>query len=103
MLDSIQLLEGLAYHQDTRIATVAITALGNYYHESAASALIEILCKSKNREIVKTTTRAILNVGKKCPETIPVITTALDSSICAYKGRLKRLWKELGKRNQLYY
>jgi len=103
VLDSIQLLEGLAYLKDTRIATVAITALGNFYHESAASALVEILCKSKNREIVKTATSAILNVGKRCPETVSVVATVLESSTCTYKGRLKRLWREVRKKNRLYY
>ncbi|MFW9956878.1 MAG: hypothetical protein ACFFCT_02305 [Candidatus Odinarchaeota archaeon] len=102
-LDSIQLLERLAYLKDRRIATVAITALGNYYHESAAIALVEILCKSKNREIVKTATNAILNVGKRSPETVSVIATALESSTCTYKGRLNRLWREFGKKHQLYY
>jgi hypothetical protein len=102
-LDSIQLLEGLAYLKDTRVATVAITALGNYYHESAASALAEILCKSRNREIVKIATSAILNVGKRCPETVSAIAAVLESSTCTYKGRLKRLLREVGKKNRLYY
>ncbi|MFW9906935.1 MAG: hypothetical protein ACFFEF_00035 [Candidatus Thorarchaeota archaeon] len=98
-LDSIQLLERLSYLRDIRIATVTITALGNFYHESAASSLAEILCRSKNREIVKTATTAILNVGKRCPETVSVIETVLESSTCTYKGRLKRLLKKVGKKN----
>ncbi len=98
-LDSILLLERLFYLKDLRIATVAITALGNFYHESAASSLVEILCMSRNHEIVKTATSSILNVGKKCPETVSAIEAALESSNCTYKGRLKRLRKEIGKKN----
>jgi hypothetical protein len=102
-LESVQLLEGLAYLKNVRISTVAITALGNYYYESAVSALIELLCTSKSREIVRTTTRAILNIGKRCPETASAITVALDSSNCMHKGRLQRLWRELRKKRRLYY
>jgi len=99
ILDSIQLLEELSYLKNIRIATITITALGNFYHESAASSLAEILCRSKNREIVKTATTAILNVGKRCPETVSVIEATLESSTCTYKGRLKRLLREIGKKN----
>jgi hypothetical protein len=102
-LDSIQLLESLTSLKDIRIATVAITALGNYYNESAAAALVELLCRSRNREIVRTATGAILNVGKKCPETYSVIMANLESSTCKQKGRLKRLLRDLGKKPQLYY
>jgi hypothetical protein len=103
MLDSVRVFEELASLQDMRIATIAIIALGNHYHESSASALVEILCKSKNREIVKTATSAVLNVGKRCPETAFVVATALESSTCTHKGRLKRLWTDLEKKNRLYY
>lgn len=98
-LESIQLFEGLSYIKDIRIATVTITALGNFYHESAASSLIEILCRSRNREIVKTATTAILNIGKRCPETVSAIEFALESSTCTYKGRLRRLWREVRKKD----
>ncbi|RDE11118.1 MAG: hypothetical protein C4K48_12280 [Candidatus Thorarchaeota archaeon] len=102
-IDSLQLLEGLAFLKDDRIATVAITALGNFYHESTAYVLTELLCKSKKREIVKTAMNAVLNVGKKCPEARSVVTDALETSSCVHKGRLKRLLTELKKNSQLYY
>lgn len=102
-IESLQLLEGLAFLKDDRIATIAITALGNLYHESTACVLIELLCKSKKREIVKTTMNAILSVGKKCPETRSVVADALEASTCEHKGRLKRLLTELKKNDQLYY
>jgi hypothetical protein len=102
-IESLQLLEGLAFLKDDRIATVAITALGNLYHESTAHALIELLCKTKKRETVKTAMNAILNVGKKCPETMSLVADVLETSTCVYKGRLKRLLTELKKNNGLYY
>ena len=102
-IESLQLLEGLTFLKDNRIATVAITALGNLYHESTACVLIELLCKSKKREIVKTAMNAILNVGKKCPEARSVVTDALQTSTCVHKGRLKRLLTELKKNNEAYY
>jgi hypothetical protein len=102
-LDSIQLLESLTILKDIRISSVAITALGNYYNQSAAAALVELLCRSRNREIVKTTTDAILNVAKRCPETYSVIMTNLESSNCKQRGRLKRILRELKKKQGLYY
>jgi hypothetical protein len=101
--DSIQFLESLMGLKDLRIATAAITALGNYYNESAAAALTELLCKSRNREIVKTTVSAISNVGKKCPETYLAIMTNLESPDCRQKGKLRRLLNDLVKKQRLYY
>jgi hypothetical protein len=100
--DSIQLLESLTALKDIRIISVAITALGNFYNQSAAAALVELLCRSRNREIVKTTTGAILNVAKRCPETYSVIMTNLESSNCKQRGRLKQILREL-KKQGLYY
>jgi hypothetical protein len=102
-LESIQLLEGLAHLKNVRISTVAIAALGNYYHESAVSALIEILCTNRNQEIIRATVNSILNIGKRCLETVLVITNALESSTCSHKGRLKRVLRKLEKKKRLYY
>ena len=102
-IDSLQLLEGLAFLKDDRIATVAITALGNFYYESTAYVLTELLCKSKKREIVKTAMNAVLNVGKKCPEARSVVADALETLTCVHRGRLKRLLRELKNNDQLYH
>jgi hypothetical protein len=102
-LESVQLLERLAHLKNIRISSVAIVALGNYYHESAVSALIEILCTDRNQEIVRTAASSILNIGKRCPETVSVITNALESSACSHKGRLKRVLKRLEKKKSFYY
>lgn len=101
--ESILLLEELAHSKDTRIATTTITALGNFYNESAASALVDLLCETKNREIVNTTIRAIKNVSKRCFETKYVVRNAIDSTACTNIGRLKRLYKEIWKQKEKYY
>jgi hypothetical protein len=95
--ESILLLEELAHLKNTRIATTTITALGNFYNESAASALVDLLCETKDHEIVNTTIRAIKNVSKKCFETKYVVRNAIESTACANIGRLKRLYKEIWK------
>jgi hypothetical protein len=100
--DSIQLLESLTALKDIRIISVAITALGNFYNQSAAAALVELLCRSRNREIVKATTDAILNVAKRCPETYSVIMTNLESSNCKQRGRLKQILRRLKKQGMYY-
>ena len=102
-LDSIGFLEQLAQSKDIRLATTAITALGNFYHESSASALVDILCKTKNQDIIKATTNAILNVSKRCIETGFVIVNVIESDSCSQKKYLKRLRKEiLGKKPNYY-
>ncbi|MHA1614880.1 MAG: hypothetical protein ACTSYJ_08540 [Candidatus Thorarchaeota archaeon] len=100
---SISLLEELAHFKDTRIATTTITALGNFYDESAASALLDLLCVTKNREIENTTIRAIKNVSKRCFETKYVLRNIIESTACTNIGRLKRLYKEIWKEKDNYY
>ncbi len=101
--ESISLLEELAHSKDTRIATTTITALGNFYNESAASALVSLLCETKNREIENTTIRAIKNVSERCFETKYVVRNAIESTGCTNIGRLKRLFKEIWKEKEKYY
>ncbi len=101
--ESILLLEELTLSKDTRIATTTITALGNFYNESTASALVDLLCETKNREIENTTVRAIKNVSKRCFETKYVVRNAIDSTACTNIGRLKRLYKEIWKEKKEYY
>lgn len=101
--ESIILLEELAHSKDTRIATTAITALGNFYNESAASALVDLLCNTKNREIADTTIRAIKNVGNKCFETRYILKNATESTTCTNPGQVKRLYKEVRMEKEGYY
>ncbi|MGY5871070.1 MAG: HEAT repeat domain-containing protein [Candidatus Thorarchaeota archaeon] len=101
--ESIMSLEELTHSKDTRIATTAITALGNFYNESAASALVDLLCETKNREVEDTTIRGIKNVSKRCFETKYILKSALDSVTCTNIARIKRIYKELWKENDDYY
>lgn len=101
--ESIILLEELAHSKDTRIATTAITALGNFYNESAASALVDLLCTTRNREIIDTTVRAIKNVSNSCFETKYILKTAIESETCTNLGQAKRLYKEVRMEKDDYY
>jgi len=101
--ESTVLFENLAHSKDNRIATTAITALGNFYNEASASTLVNLLCTSKNNEIINTTIRAIKNVSKRCFETKFIVKSATESQSCTNNGRLKRLYKEIWKESNNYY
>ena len=101
--ESIMLLEEVAHSKDTRIATTAITALGNFYTESAASVLVDLLCETKNREVADTTVRAIKNVSDRCFETKYVVRKATELTSCINSGQIKRLYKEIWKERDDYY
>ena len=101
--ESIMLLENLTHSNDNRIATTAVTALGNFYNEASASALVDLLCTTKNNEVANTTMRAIKNVSKRCFETKYIVKNATESPSCVNTGRLKRLYKEIWKEKDDYY
>jgi len=101
--ESITYLEELAQSKDMRISTVAITALGNFYNEASVSALVDLLCTTRNIEVVNTTIRAIKNISKRCFEAKYIVKNATESSLCTNIGRLKRLYKEIWKEIDDYY
>ena len=101
--ESIMLLEELAHSKETRIATTAITALGNFYNASAASALVDLLCITKNREIADTAVRAVKNVSNNCFETKYILKSATESTTCTNPGKVKRLYKEIWTEKNDYY
>lgn len=101
-LDSVIALEKTSNMKNARIATVAILAIGNFYHESAASILVDKLCNSKNREIKETTARSIETIHKRCPEAEYVISSRLERE-CTNRGRLLKLQKHLRKERSMYY
>jgi hypothetical protein len=92
-LNSITQLEKLLTLSDQRIATPSITALGNFYHESSAHALVELLCKNVDEEITMASVNALDNILKKSPETLVVIKNALESD-CRNRRHLRRLLKK---------
>ena len=101
-VESVLVLEKSSQMKNTRIATMAILAIGNFYHESAAATLVKLLCTRKNNEIVKVIIKAIENVYKKCPEADRVIIDSLDTE-CRNLGKLKKMHRRLSKERQLYY
>lgn len=101
--ESIIQLEETAHSKDMRISTIAIAALGNFYNEAAASALVDLLCVTKNKEIANTTIRAIKNISKRCFEAKYIVKNAAESSSCTNIGRLKRLYKEIWREIDDYY
>ena len=72
-LSSIPILEQLSQFKDERMAIVAIIALGNYYHESAALAMINLVCNNKNNEVIRKSLTALENLCNYYPETITII------------------------------
>jgi len=101
-IDSVIVLEKAAKMTDNRVATMSILAIGNFYHESAASSLVDILCTNKKQEIIDTVTRSIRNVHKRCPETDHVIDIQLSRE-CMNRGKLLKLQRALLKERGLYY
>ena len=101
-VDSILVLEKTSQMKNTRIATTAILAIGNFYHESSATTLVKLLCARKNDEIEIVVTKAIENVYKKCPEADRILSDSLDTE-CKNQGKLKKLYKRLRKEKPLYY
>lgn len=101
-VESILALEKSSQMKNTRIATTAILAIGNFYHESSAATLVKLFCTRKNDEIVKVVAKAIENVYKKCPEADRVIIDSLDTE-CRNHGKLKKLYRRLIKEKPLYY
>jgi hypothetical protein len=77
-LNSITHLEKLLKVKDQRIITPAITALGNLYHESSGHAIVDLLCRTPDEEIIRASVAALENIMKKSPETFVVIQNALE-------------------------
>jgi len=101
-IESVPVLERLSQINDTRIATTAILAIGNFYDESSASTLMNLFCNERNDTTIKAVTKAIENVYKKCPEADYVITSSINTD-CRNRGSLKKLYRRLSKEKPLYY
>jgi hypothetical protein len=96
-LNSIPILEQLSQFKDERIAIIAIIALGNFYHESAALALIDVICNKKNNEIIRKSLDALENLCNNYPETIAIIEDALEVN-CTNYGKFKKLYKKIKRK-----
>lgn len=93
-LHSIPTIGKLARVEDNRISTLAITALGSFYHESAASTLIDITCETTSKELVGISLSALDNITKKCPEARHLVSRVIHSQR-PNRGRLKNLYRAM--------
>jgi hypothetical protein len=95
-VDSISILEQLSQLEDKRIATIAIISLGNFFHESAALALINLVCNKRNNEIIDNAIIALENLCMNSPESILMIKNVLKTN-CTNYNKLKNLHKRISK------
>ena len=96
-LDSIPILEQLSQLKDERITTISITALGNFFHESAAFALINLICNKKNNEVIAKALTSLENLCINQPETILLIEETLRAD-CTNYSKLKHLYKKVKRK-----
>jgi len=101
-VESLLVLEKSSRNRNTRIATTAILAIGNFYNESSSKTLVDLFCQTKDDVVMKTITKALENVYKKTPEADYVILKSLDSE-CRNRSRLKKLYRRLSKEKPMYY
>jgi len=101
-LNSLATFERVMQLDNSRLVTPVTIALGNFYHESAASVLIELACRTRNKEIEAASIASIANIHRKCPEVEVVLDTALASE-CRNRGRLRRLQKKIPKTSRSQY
>ena len=101
-LNSLATFERIMRLDNSRLATPVTIALGNFYHESAASVLVELACGTRNKEVEAASLISVANIHRKCPEVEVVLDTVLASE-CRNRGRLRRLQKKLLKTSRRKY
>lgn len=101
-LESIPALERICYHEDSRISNAAVIALASFYHESAVFALGRFLCTTRNAAAIESTSKAIVNISKKCPEAGPALQEAASTD-CERPARISGLLREMSKTRRKYY
>jgi len=101
-LNSFATFERVMQLDNSRLVTPVTVALGNFYHESAASVLIELACRTRNKEVEAASITSITNIHRKCPE-VEVVLDMVLASECRNRGRLGRLQKNLLKTSRSQY
>ncbi|MFW9786641.1 MAG: hypothetical protein ACFFE2_06030 [Candidatus Thorarchaeota archaeon] len=101
-IESLLALEKASRMKNVRIATAAILAIGNFYNESSVATLLNLFCAGRDDAIIQSTSKAIENVYKKCPEADHAISISVDSE-CRNRGTLKKLYRRLSKEKPVYY
>jgi hypothetical protein len=95
-LDSIPILEQLSELEDKRIATIAIISLGIFFHESAALALINLICNKRDNDVVDNALIALENLCMNSLEAVMTIDKALKTN-CTHVDKLKKLHRRIQK------
>jgi len=93
-LDSVKTIAKIARMDDSRISTLAIAALSNFYHESAASVLIDIVCKTSTKEILDISLSALNSILGKSPEARHLLSRTVHSEQ-PNRGRLRNVYRRM--------
>ena len=93
MLESAIVLNELTWEKDPRLVTPAIGALGNYYHESIVSVLINTICTTRITKARESALVSLRNVKSRCPETRALVENTLASG-CKNSSALQRFYRE---------
>ncbi len=101
-LNSLETFERIIQLDNSRLVTPITIALGNFYHESAGSVLIELACRTRNKDVEAASITSVANIHRKCPEVEVILEKALESE-CRNRGRLKRLQKKILKTSRTKY
>jgi len=101
-LNSLTTFERIMQLDSSRLVTTLAIALGNFYHESAASILAELVCRTRNKEVEAASITSIANIHRKCPE-VEVVLDRVLASECRNRSRVKRLQKKLLKTSRSRY
>ncbi|NOR39193.1 MAG: hypothetical protein GQ580_06375 [Candidatus Thorarchaeota archaeon] len=101
-LNSLATFERVMQLDNSRLVTPVTVALGNFYHESAGSVLIELACRTRSKEVEAASITSITNIHRKCPEVEVVLDKALASE-CRNRGRLRRFQKRILKTSRTKY
>ena len=91
-IDSIISLQRLTINSNPRIATPAAVAIGNFYHASSVSTLVELICRTKNKEVQNAAINATKHLSTKYREVSVIIRNALTAD-CRNLGTLMKLFR----------
>ena len=95
--DSIIAIAELSQLSDERITFDMINALGNFYHESSVSTLLDIFCRTKKRQIRNLILSTITHLGTRCPEAQGAVHQAMNQE-CLYSDELQKYYQKTWKK-----
>ena len=92
-IDSLIVLSLLSSSSDQRIATPAISAISNFYHESAVTSMVELVCSTKKKQYRDIGSTALANLAARCPEAKGIVEEYLSAN-CGNSAALKRFYRK---------